>query len=450
MAVNLSPKNISEFLTGLPIGWFTQGAVGSVEQGVLGYFYDYLNYLEQQAIQVRFPLFTPQDAYGYFSAERKIVKGYNDGYNVSPSLDGYLYPQRLQGAWQQWEIAGTAAGILTQLHYQGLDGYLAQQNGLIQYLDSSLFGPTFFSDAPQHEITITVVTGGTLATATWQWDYNGNTGSIPAHGQYFEFQVPGTTTIFGFNQADYLAGSYFILNTVGQLLPYAGALNGQITQNTGPQNALKTIVCYPNPSITDIPHYEIDVTCTGGTSLADAVLSINLPVFAATYTWHTGSDGYYFQVPGTQTWLEAAAGTYANGYTWDIAPDGTITTSHPGLITQNSAPWFTFDFNNYFCSRFALLLSSVPPNWTNVLSNPPTNGIGPRDGYTNNTTSSPSTNDINTIYDIINTWKPAKATFMGIFLTTAGEMIGFPQDTIESRNTRNGGQIGPPSVVVQF
>lgn len=456
MAVNLNPKNITEFLTGLPISWLSQETVGQANAEVVGYFFDYLNYLEQQAVQARYPLFTPQDAYGYFASERNIIKGYNDGYNVSPSLDGYLYPARLKGAFNQWRIAGTAAGILTQLHYQGIDGYLAQQNGLIQYLDPSLVhSPVFFSKAPQFPITITVVTGGSLATASWSWSYNGSSGSIPVHGQYFEFQIPGTTTIFAFNQANYLAGSYFILNTQGQLLSFGGALDGQITETTGPQNALKTLVCYPNPGITDIPHFEIDVTLMSGDHLGNAVFDVFVPVLNTDYTFDTSIDGYYFQVPGTMTWLEPQQGVYnarSPGMSWVVNPDGTIVPSNIGnpVLLQNSAPFFTLDTRQYFCSRFALLLASTPPNWTNILSSAPANGIGPRIGITNNTTSSPSTNDINTIYNIINTWKPAKATFMGIFLATAGEEIGFPIDTIMSRNTRNGGQIGPPAVVVQF
>jgi len=111
--------------------------------------------------------------------------------------------------------------------------------------------------------------------------------------------------------------------------------------------------------------------------------------------------------------------------------------------------WWTFDYNTEFTSRFALLFPSVPAQWTDVQSTAPPLGIGPRIGTTSDT-SSPSTSDINTIYNIVNKWKPAKATFMGIFLTTAGETIGFPVDTIAERNTRNGGIIGSPAIVVQY
>lgn len=158
------------------------------------------------------------------------------------------------------------------------------------------------------------------------------------------------------------------------------------------------------------------------------------------------ADGYLVQVNG-------------NIYNLDGTPDPTdpvdsLVKNVVGInpLIFGNPPWWTFDSDETFTSRFALLFPTAPVQWNDILSNAPLYGIGTRDGYTTDT-SAPSTSDINTIYNIVNKWKPAKATFMGIFVVTAGSFIGYPVGSIANRNTYNGGTIGlggTADVVVQF
>lgn len=101
-----------------------------------------------------------------------------------------------------------------------------------------------------------------------------------------------------------------------------------------------------------------------------------------------------------------------------------------------------------FASRFALIFPTPPASWDNITSNAPANGIGPRIGTTSIYTA-PSTNTINKLNNIVNKWKPSKSTFIGTYVATTNEMIGFPVENISSRNSRNGGTIGG-SVVVYY
>lgn len=89
-----------------------------------------------------------------------------------------------------------------------------------------------------------------------------------------------------------------------------------------------------------------------------------------------------------------------------------------------NSPWWTFDTNTDFCSRFAVLFpGSLPASWTSIL-NPPT-GV-----------SAPSLSEVNAIRSIIAQFKNAEATCMGIYVLKTGKMIGYPTSHTLGDGTR--------------
>lgn len=77
-------------------------------------------------------------------------------------------------------------------------------------------------------------------------------------------------------------------------------------------------------------------------------------------------------------------------------------------------PWWRFDDNTDFCSRFAVIFGSpLPASWTSIV-NPPT------------VSSAPSLSEVNAIRAIIQQWRNAEATCMGIYVQSSGKLWGWP------------------------
>lgn len=120
---------------------------------------------------------------------------------------------------------------------------------------------------------------------------------------------------------------------------------------------------------------------------------------------------------------------------WDPTPNLVITNTGTNPNISGTPSWWTFDLNNPFCSRYALIFpQSLPASWTNVIS-PPT------------PTTAPTLSQINTIRSILKTWSAGKATCVGIYAVTQNKCIGYPVRLINS-GTYAGSTIGPSSVVV--
>lgn len=90
------------------------------------------------------------------------------------------------------------------------------------------------------------------------------------------------------------------------------------------------------------------------------------------------------------------------------------------IVYELPAGGWTFDGNsglpfvNGFWSRFGILFPGpLPPSWTDIVS-PPTS------------LTAPSLNEVNDIIAIVNKWRAAKATFMGINVLVSGLMWDWP------------------------
>lgn len=436
VAINLNPQNFTEFFTGLPLSWLAQGPVGQANGQALGYVVDNQIYQLQQAVQARFPGFAPSDAYAAISTERQLIQGWLDGYNVDPSLDGYMFPARLQAAWQQWQFAGTPLGILLQFHYQGVDGYLIQQNGLAFSLNTDIVS---YSCYPANQIVLTCTAGGLLGTAVFSFSIeNGSSGSITTlTNSPFTFQFPGTQTIAYFPQQNYLTNAVYVINTEGQISYWNGAIPG-ITQITSPLNALNVMIVGPNPIIDTTfaidgysnnghPSAPIVITITTGGTLG--TMEYEYLTFGTTYGPFVSEAGNGFAavLSGTQTRAIFHAGSYTGAATYTINVDGTITVvGGPDIVNQNSIPWFTLEGDLDFWSRFIFYVDPIPEWWTDILSSPTMD-------------STPNITTINILRNITNTWKAAKSTSLGIYVVLENNIVGFPVETINERNARTGG-----------
>ncbi len=100
-----------------------------------------------------------------------------------------------------------------------------------------------------------------------------------------------------------------------------------------------------------------------------------------------------------------------------------VITELGGNPTLSDHPWWTFDMDDDFCSRFAVLFPNGSPlPGGDPLSDP---------------------EDLARARRAIAKWRPEKATCMGLFVTTAGTTIGWPVRIIG-----NGSNIG--AVVVSY
>ncbi len=116
----------------------------------------------------------------------------------------------------------------------------------------------------------------------------------------------------------------------------------------------------------------------------------------------------------------------AVGNTMTLATPATPGPGYTKTIPAGSE-WWRFDDKTDFCSRFALLFPGpLPASWTDI-QNPPTS------------TSAPSLNEINMIKQIVQRWRNAEATFMGIYVLTSGLMWGYPIDQVWGASTGNWG-----------
>lgn len=91
-------------------------------------------------------------------------------------------------------------------------------------------------------------------------------------------------------------------------------------------------------------------------------------------------------------------------------------------------PWWKFDDKTDFCSRFAVVITTanLPASWTSIV-NPPT------------VTSAPTVSEVGLIRAIIQQWRNAEATCMGIYVGTTGKEWGIPESQIWQAATGNWG-----------
>lgn len=105
----------------------------------------------------------------------------------------------------------------------------------------------------------------------------------------------------------------------------------------------------------------ITITTAGIVGVARYSATINGVVFATSQLTH---DAWQLVGGGSDyaplTRLRFDAGTYVLNSTYAIASDGTLTLAGGAIdgLRQQSAPWWLFDLNDYFCSRFALLIDA--------------------------------------------------------------------------------------------
>lgn len=102
----------------------------------------------------------------------------------------------------------------------------------------------------------------------------------------------------------------------------------------------------------------------------------------------------------------------------------------PGAGATKTIPigsaWWRFDDNTDFCSRFAVVITTAPADWTSVV-NPPTSS------------SAPSLNEVNLIRQIIQRWRNAEATCVGIYARLTGKLWGIPASQVWGAATGNWG-----------
>lgn len=128
----------------------------------------------------------------------------------------------------------------------------------------------------------------------------------------------------------------------------------------------------------------------------------------------------------TQLWFQGYHDAYCiqqNGLVFhlisepDISNGGDLPASlayfDAGTDPISGFPTFYLDGND-IASKFAILLTPIPGSWDDIVV-PPT------------TTSSPSISELNVIINSIIQWKPAKATFIGLYIFAATTWtIGWP------------------------
>ena len=150
----------------------------------------------------------------------------------------------------------------------------------------------------------------------------------------------------------------------------------------------------------------------------------------------------------TQLWFQGYQDAYCvqqNGLifnltnTPDISNDGDLTSNlnifDAGLDPMVNFPNFTF--GDTVASTFAIILPTIPATWTDIQV-PPTN------------ISAPTISELNVILNSVIQWKPAKATFLGLFVMSSTTwMIGFPVRSI-SAPPGSPNQIGYNSGTIYF
>jgi hypothetical protein len=105
----------------------------------------------------------------------------------------------------------------------------------------------------------------------------------------------------------------------------------------------------------------------------------------------------------------------ANGYIY--GPGATLST--PPTLVQSGVPYRWSGYPDSFWSVFGLIFDPLPASWTDIV-NPAT------------PTSSPSRNEIQFICSIVETWKPAFATFAGILAVQSYPLWGWPRAGIHA------------------
>ncbi len=273
------------------------------------------------------------------------------------------------------------------------------------------------------------------------------------------------------------------------------SLSAAPTAGVDPTSLLVTTVLGGHPTIAQGPGNPITIGTTSG--------SLGSMQFAWSYNGGASSGllptvagaSYVFLVPGTYTRVTFGAGVYVPA-TYTIAGDGSISTNGINTVTQNSAPWWTFDTKDYFCSRFAVLFptgggafttsgvgtfsetDTAVVTWNNpfpdttyrvqvgaVYSSDPVSVVAATKTTTDVTlqASGPFTGtaevlawqqganpfadlhpaDLARLRRIIARWRPGKATCMGIWVRVQGEMWDWPVGTWDEA----GGTWGPSEAV---
>jgi hypothetical protein len=279
----------------------------------------------------------------------------------------------------------------------------------------------------------------------------------------------------------------------------AYSLSAAPTAGVDPTSLLVTTVLGGNPNITQGPGNPIVIAITTGGALGTMAFTWSYNGGATSAPVTSTAGGTTFLVPGTYTRVFFDVGTYVLNSTYTFAGDGTLTVGGGGIstVTQNSAPWWTFDINDYFCSRFAVLFptgggafttsgvgtfsetDTAVVTWSNpfpdttyavqvgaVNSTDPVSVVavsssktqttvtlqasGPFTGTVDvlawqqedNPFADPHPADLARLRRIIDRWRPKKATPVGLVIFAQGKTVGWPV-----RNVNDGGTVGPSSIV---
>lgn len=89
-------------------------------------------------------------------------------------------------------------------------------------------------------------------------------------------------------------------------------------------------------------------------------------------------------------------------------------------------PWWWYDDNTSFVSRFSLIFQPpVPAGWSSIVS-PPTS------------VSAPAIPEVNLIRRVVHRWKKGSATFVNIIVFSAGKVWGWPIRTFQTGGDKYG------------
>jgi hypothetical protein len=118
-----------QYFQSIPIPPITQAPNAQRWWAAYGKYMNDIVTLILNAAQVAYPDFAPSDALSIIADEVGLLQG------ISESNASFIL--RLKAAYTFGTTSGTALGLLLNLHYQGLDGYLIQQNGLWSKLNNN-------------------------------------------------------------------------------------------------------------------------------------------------------------------------------------------------------------------------------------------------------------------------------------------------------------------------
>lgn len=223
----------------------------------------------------------------------------------------------------------------------------------------------------------------------------------------------------------------------------AGAIGDVLDDQTDQLDQARKASMPGKGPLDALPHIAADRQLIRGPSETDDQFRLRLKFAWEQWAWAGSALGVlcqlYYQGYGpyavlvTQNGLaHSLTGTlpaFVPGQPWDPTANLVITNLGTNPTLPSSPSWWSFDLQNSFCSRYALVFYNLPPSWTSIVS-PPT------------TSSAPSLSDINTLRSILKTWAAGKATCVSIIARTSGKILGWP-----TTQTLGTGTLGGSTVV---